>query len=120
VFEAVATDAAGNADPSPATRTFTVDATPPTVTITKRPKKTIRTTRSTVKVAFSFTSEPGATYRCTLDGKALTCGTSAKASAKASVKPGKHTFTVTAVDAAGNRSTPQVVSFKVLKVNRPH
>ena len=37
IFEVRATDAAGNADPTPASRTWTVDGTAPETTITQRP-----------------------------------------------------------------------------------
>lgn len=51
----------------------------------------------------SFTvgsSEAGARFACTLDGKARTCG--AGAHAVTGLAPGTHTFTAKATDAAGN------------------
>jgi len=98
VFEARATDVAGNTDASPASRTFTVDATPPTVSVTKKPRRTVKTTRKKVKVAFGFAAnETGATFRCSLDGRAYAA---CPAAVSFTVKVGKHTISVTAVDAA--------------------
>ncbi|MFA4927815.1 MAG: choice-of-anchor J domain-containing protein [Patulibacter sp.] len=53
-FEVRAKDAAGNADPSPATRNFTVDTTAPTVTITTGPEPTSATTTA----VFAYASSP--------------------------------------------------------------
>jgi predicted phage tail protein len=114
VFEARAVDAVGNADASPAARRFTVDATAPAVTIAKQPKQKVKTRKRKVRVKFAFASEPGATFRCTLDGKAVGCS----ASSSFKVKAGKHTLTVEAVDAAGNVSQPAAVSWKVKRVRK--
>ena len=113
VFSVRATDHAANV--ATVNRTFTVDATPPTVEVTKHPQRTVRTTRAKAKAVFAFASEPGATYRCTLDGKAVACG--AKVTLK--VKAGKHTLSVVAVDAVGNVSaTSATVSWKVKRVSK--
>jgi hypothetical protein len=119
LFEARATDAVGNVDPTPVSRTFTVDASPPTVSITEQPKRTVKTKKKKVKVSFGFTaSEPGATFRCSLDGGAFTA---CPAAASFTVKVGRHTLSVVAVDAAGNVSpTPREVSWKVKRVKKQH
>jgi hypothetical protein len=118
VFEARATDVAGNTDASPVSRAFTVDATGPTVNVTKQPKRTVKTTRNKVKVAFAFASEPGATFRCSLDGAAYAA---CPAAVSYTVKVGKHALSVTAVDAAGNVSpTPDTISWRVKRVPQHH
>ena len=72
-----------------------IDTTPPDTTITVKPAATTTSTTAT----FEFTSEPGASFRCTLDGADSACG-SPKSYTGLSV--GSHTFAVAAIDAAGN------------------
>ena len=91
---------------------------PPDTTITKTPKKKeLKTTKRKAKVAFSFSSAtPGATFECSVDGKAFaacTSGTPFKA------KLGQHTFAVRAVAAALVDPTPATYTFKVKKRSRP-
>jgi hypothetical protein len=123
-FRVRATDAAGNSASD--TRSFTVDApapppppppppptpdtTPPVVTITGGPKG--KTKDTTPK--FSFTSsESGSSFRCKVDNGAYAPCNSPTTLKK--LKKGKHTFSVTATDAAGNTSAPATRSFKVKK-----
>jgi Bacterial TSP3 repeat/Right handed beta helix region len=100
-FSVKATDAAGNTDASPATRSWTVastaDTTPPNTSISAGPGSSTTSTSAT----FSFSSsESGSTFQCSLDfGPASGC-TSPKA--YSSVGLGPHTFSVTATDTAGN------------------
>src|SRR5262249_15287236 len=100
-----AVDTAGNQDPTPASRTFTVDVPPPPdttapdTTIVNGPKKTIKTKKKSVKVTFQLSTEPGATLECALD-KASFAPCSSTFVAK--VKKGKHTFSVRATDSNGN------------------
>ncbi len=99
-FTVTATDAANNTDPTPATRTWTVetiDVTPPDTTITSGPTGTVSATTAT----FAFTAtEAGSTFACTLDGGAPTpCTTGV---AYTDLTDGPHTFTVAATDAANN------------------
>ncbi|MFL5893567.1 MAG: Ig-like domain-containing protein, partial [Thermoleophilaceae bacterium] len=92
-------DAAGNTGTSFA-RTFTVDTTAPTTTITSGPGSPTSDTAA----SFGFTSnETGATFQCAIDG-GVTPTLTACASPKAysGLLPGVHTFQVQAVDAAGN------------------
>lgn len=84
----------------------------PTVTITSAPKDKIKTKKKRKKVTYAFTaSEPGASFNCVLDGrqefKACTSPLTVK------VKKGKHTFSVSAVDAGGNGGAPATDSFKL-------
>jgi subtilisin family serine protease len=94
-FAVRATDAAGNTDPTPATHAWTIDTTPPDTTITGQP-----TDPSPTNVSFSFASEPGATFACSLDGGAYAACSSPKA--YNGLSGGAHTFRVRASDAAGN------------------
>ncbi|MFO0593676.1 MAG: Ig-like domain-containing protein [Myxococcaceae bacterium] len=104
-----AIDPAGNVDPTPATRSWTVDLTPPDTTITQAPSGTINT--STATIAFT-SNEAGATFECSLDGAAFSACTSPDA--LSALNDGPHTFSVRAVDAAGTRDpSPATVSFTV-------
>jgi uncharacterized delta-60 repeat protein len=109
-FEVRAVDAAGNVDANPATRTFTVDATPPDTTITSGPANGSATNDNTP--SFGFTSEPGATFECRLDGAAFAACTSPHTTT--ALTDGQHTFEVRAVDGAGNPDpTPASRTFTV-------
>ena len=100
-FSARATDAAGNTDGSPASRTWTVEAaadrTPPQTSIASGPSGTTFSTGA----SFGFySSEGGSSFQCQLDaGPWNTCATP---QAYASLGLGPHTFAVKATDAAGN------------------
>jgi hypothetical protein len=85
---------------NPMTVTFRVDTQPPAApTISQGPDNpTIDTSPS-----FTFAGEAGATFVCSLDGAAQAC-TSPFAYKKVSASD--HSFSVVAVDAAGNRSAP--------------
>ncbi|MCA1684303.1 MAG: fibronectin type III domain-containing protein, partial [Actinobacteria bacterium] len=96
-FAVRATDAAGNTDPSPAQRTWNVDATPPETTITDGPNDPASTDTAT----FAFSSnESGATFRCALDAAAFTTCQSPKT--YTGLTDARHTFAVAATDAAGH------------------
>ncbi|HEX9696755.1 MAG TPA: Ig-like domain-containing protein [Actinomycetota bacterium] len=108
-FEVRASDAAGNTDASPATRTWTVDTRAPETTITSGPSGPISATSAT----FTFVAdETGSSFRCSLDGAAFTlCGSP---TSYASLAQGSHTFRVKAVDTAGNEdATPASATFAV-------
>ena len=96
-FTARATDPAGNPDPTPASRTWTVDITAPDTTIDARPRAS--PTWTTATFAFSST-ETGSTFGCTLDGGFVTACTSPKT--YSGLAEGSHAFTVRATDPAGN------------------
>ena len=100
VFTVTATDAAGNVS-VPASFAWTVDLTPPVATITASPASpTNQTTAS-----FSFmSSQAGSTFSCKLD--AGPSGACTNPQSYSGLAAGSHTFTVTAVDPAGNASTP--------------
>lgn len=107
-FAVRAIDAADNVDPTPATRTFTVDATPPNTTITSGPSGS--TTDNTPTFGFRST-EPG-TFQCKIDGGSFSSCTSPKTTSPLSA--GGHTFSVRAIDNAGHIDpSPASRSFNV-------
>lgn len=132
-FAVRATDSAGNTDPSPASRTFTVavpaptnqtpteptaaDTTPPETAITEGPGSGV--TLAVAEATFEFSStEAGSAFQCSLDGSGFdpcTSPTTLRALGNAG-----HTFSVTAVDAAGNTDpTPATRSFAVAVPETP-
>jgi hypothetical protein len=123
-FQVHATDQAGNTDPSPASRTFTIDTTPPETTITSGPTGQFEpgpldlrdqpgplTNDSTP--TFTFTSDsPGSTFECQIDaGEFATCDSPHTTPV---LSDGQHTFRVRATDPAANTDpTPATRSFTV-------
>jgi hypothetical protein len=107
-----AVDAAHNPDSTPASRTFTVDATAPDSAIDKGPKKRVKTKKKKAKAKFLFSAdEQGASLECSLDGESFESCTSPL---KLKVKKGKHSFEVRATDQAGNvDTTPAERKWKV-------
>jgi hypothetical protein len=99
-FRVRATDATGNTDATPAFRTWTVDTTAPRTTIRSGPSGTTNVDN----VTFTFSSEAGATFECSLDGAAYSACTSPKT--YTNLSEGHHTFDVTATDRAGNVEPP--------------
>ncbi len=90
-------DANGNYDPTPATRTWTADITPPETTITAAPSGTV----AMASASISFTAnEATATYTCSLDGGAYAPCTSPYN--VLGLAQGAHSFSVIATDEAGN------------------
>jgi hypothetical protein len=89
-------------DPSPATRTWTVDTGAPDTSITSGPSGTVGAT--TASFGFSAT-EAGSTFECQLDAGAWGACTSPQA--YSGLAGGSHTFSVRAKDGAGNQdATP--------------
>ena len=101
-FSVRATDASGNADLTPATRTWTVnvpppDTTPPNTTINSGPSGT----STSASASFTFSSsESGSTFQCRLD--AGSWGSCSSPKAYSGLANGSHTFDVRATDAAAN------------------
>ena len=81
-----------------ATRTWTVDATPPETSISSGPADGSST--SARASSFAFTSEPGASFQCALDGGAF--GGCTSPFGTPALADGAHSFAVRAIDAAGN------------------
>jgi Right handed beta helix region/Bacterial TSP3 repeat len=99
-FEVRATDPAGNTDPTPSSRSWTVlvtDVTPPDTVIGSGPNGTV----ASDSASFTFTSsEADATFECRLDGGGwAACSSPQDYSGLAN---GSHSFGVRATDAAGN------------------
>lgn len=127
-LEVQASDIAGNTDPTPASRAFTVDTSvppdpldpadtdPPETTLTTKPKAKLKTKKKSVKVTFAFSADEAGRFECALDKASFSPCTS-PLTLKA--KKGKHTFSVRAVDAAGNTdATPATTSFTVKRKKR--
>ena len=95
-FDVRALDAAGNADPTPASHSWTVDTTAPQTTIDAGPTGPTNDSTPT----FSFSSEAGASFQCRVDSAAFAACSSPHTTA--ALANGAHTFEVRASDAAGN------------------
>ena len=104
-----ATDPAGNVDPTPASRSFTVDTAAPQTTIDSGPSGPTNDTTPT----FAFSADQaGSTFECRVDGGAWASCSSAHTTA--SLADGAHTFEVRATDPIGNvDSTPASRGFTV-------
>lgn len=105
------TDSFGNTGPE-ASRTWTVDATGPVVTISS-PTAGEKTGSSP---AVSWNTETGGTYSCRLDG-----GAPAACSSGASIGPlaaGSHSFAVTGTDMYGNQGAATMVTWTVAPFER--
>ena len=103
VFQVRASDAAGNVDPTPASRTWAVsplpggDVLPPDTSITSGPSGTTGSSSA----SFSFgSSEGGSVFECRLDGGSW--GACSSPTAYSNLANGPHSFDVRARDAAGN------------------
>lgn len=93
-FVLAAADAAGNM--ASQSITWSVDTTPPVVTINSSPAADTNSTSA----SFTFSAETGSTTTCQLDGaNPQACSGSFTASVSANVS---HSFTVRATDAVGN------------------
>jgi hypothetical protein len=104
-------DAAGNAG-DPSSYTWVVDTIAPDTRIVSGPDKSA--TAASATFAFA-SSEGGASFRCSLDGGApAPCGSP---QTYGSLAAGPHSFTVAAVDAAGNAdATPASYAWTVAAV----
>jgi hypothetical protein len=80
-----------------------------------RPQLT--TKKRAAKVVISFSSEPGATFTCAVDGgDPRACSSPFRAKLKAGRGRGKrHTVAIVATDAAGNSSQPQTATIRVVR-----
>jgi Ca2+-binding RTX toxin-like protein len=88
------------ADPTPATRTWTVDTVAPSASILTGPSGTVGIGAST----FTFSANEPATFECSLDGAPFqSCTTPTGLGA---LSGGSHTFAVRATDSAGNIGAP--------------
>ena len=96
-FQVRATDGLGNTDATPASFTWTIDTAAPSASITGGPSDPSNDAAPT----FTFTAdEAGSPFECLLDGGAFAACTSPHG--LAALTEGSHTFTVRAIDGAGN------------------
>ena len=105
-FQVRATSASGT-DPTPASRTWTVDTVAPNTTIDTGPSGSV----SSTSAAFTFSSnEASVTFQCALDGASF----ASCPAGYTGLSQGSHTFQVRATDAAGNTDgTPASQSWTV-------
>jgi large repetitive protein len=108
-FSVAARDAAGNLDPTPQTRNFTVDTVAPETGLTGGP--TEGTKVASTSASFGLTSTEGTSFACTLDGAPQPCSATTNLT---SLSQGAHTFTAAAVDSVGNTDlTPETRTWTV-------
>ncbi len=101
-FEVRATDVAGNTDPGPDIRTFTVDTEAPDPSIDSGPSGPTQNAAPT----FTFSADEPATFRCRVDGASFApCSGPGDSHTTGSLADGSHRFSVRARDAAGNIET---------------
>ena len=106
-FRVRALDAVGNVDATPASWTWRVDTIRPDTTITSGPGGTMG------EAVFAFGATEPATFECVLDGGVPEMEASPRS--YSGLRQGPHTFSVVAIDAAGNRdASPAVVSWTVV------
>ncbi len=113
-FEVRAVDGAGNADGSPARRSFTVDTGAPQTTITAGPAEA--STISDPSPSFSFAADdPAAGFECRFDSDPFAgCSNPSSHAPPSPLADGPHAFEVRAVDGAGNADgSPARRSFTV-------
>ncbi len=112
-----AVDAVGNADPTPAMRSFAVDTTPPQTTIDSGPGKKAKKG----KLSFAFSASESATFECSLTKKGeppafAGCSSPQKRKLKRKRKATTYVFAVRATDLSGHLdATPATAKFKVAK-----
>jgi hypothetical protein len=107
-FKVWAIDVAGNQSTSPATHTWTVDTTPPNVTIDSGPNGW----STSINATFQFSSgDAGATFECHLDGASYAPCTSPVD--YAGLTAAQHVFYVRGIDALGNISADKTRTWTV-------
>ncbi len=116
-FEVAAVDRAGNVDATPASRTFTVDRTAPTVAIVSGPAEgeTLGVSVATLVARGSDDRASAAqlAYSRSLDGAAYTTPVADSTITLTNLGDGAHTLAVRAHDAAGNAGVPVTRTWRV-------
>ncbi|WP_143195277.1 Ig-like domain-containing protein [Archangium sp. Cb G35] len=110
-FKVKARDRAGNMGSESSARNLTIDVAPPETTISPAVAAFIKTASLTI----SFTSEAGATFKCSTDGVNFTnCTTASSHTINSMVHGSTYRFYVRASDAVGNVDpTPASASWEV-------
>jgi Ca2+-binding RTX toxin-like protein len=109
------------APPPPPTPTPTPtkmpDRTPPRTKLLRQPAKLIRVApHRAAAVVFRFAANERSRFECKLDGKPYR---RCHSPLRARLRPGRHTFRVFAIDAAGNRDkTPAIARVRVVVARR--
>ncbi|WP_368670353.1 Ig-like domain-containing protein [Myxococcus sp. AM011] len=121
-FAVRAVDAAGNVDPTPATRTWTVDTTAPDAPHIEAPANGVVV--PTQQPVISGTAQPGTLVTVTVDGIVLgTAPVNAQGdwtfTPPAPLDQGPHTATATATDSAGNVSDPSSMTHFTVDTEAP-
>ncbi|HTU14840.1 MAG TPA: Ig-like domain-containing protein [Solirubrobacterales bacterium] len=98
-FSVRATDLAGNLESGPPSRSWDIDTKAPVVGIDDGPAGTVKSAAASFKFS---SSEAGVVFECKVDGNAFDDCSSPNAIS--GLSDGSHTFTVRAVDQAGNAS----------------
>ncbi|MCO5315807.1 MAG: hypothetical protein M9938_06570 [Solirubrobacterales bacterium] len=117
-LEVRATDPVGNVSPV-ASRTWTVDTTPPTTTIDSTPTPDINDGKvHSIRATFEFSAnEPGSSFECRIDSNApedwTPCSSPAGYTGLADTS---HSFEVRATDPVGNVGAPASHTWEVLTV----
>jgi hypothetical protein len=99
-FQVRAINAAGEVDPTPASASFTVEATPPQTTIASAPSGRVPT--GEVSISFAST-EASSTFQCSFDGAAYSPCSSPDVIKDPAAGP--HTFSVQATNQVGVKET---------------
>jgi hypothetical protein len=107
-FQARARDLAGNVDPSPGSHNWTIDTTPPVLTLTQTPPAFTNQTTAT----FDWSSSETATYQCSLDGAPF-AACPGKPAVYPGLSEGAHSFGVRGTDNAGNTGNPATHNWTV-------
>lgn len=98
-------------DPTPAGYTWTVDTTPPVAAVDTHPADP--SPGATAQFTYHAPNEPGSSFKCSLDG-ALPSACPTSGMTYHGLVDGEHTFTVEAIDGAGNQQlTPTGFSWTV-------
>ena len=127
-FAARATGGGGMVDPTPASRSFTIDAPGPTTTITKGPKGKKKTKKKRFKAKFRFTASDPAlgdtsasdfAFECKLDGKGWkTCTSPRGVKVKAKSRAKRHRFRVRATNELRTTGPEAKRKFKLKRKRR--
>ncbi len=102
-FEVRAIDQAGNPDQDPPSFAWTIDSIPPEVVIESGPSGSTNDSTPT----FTFTSEPGAAFECSVDTGAPdfeSCSAAGSHTPSTPLAGGSYTFRVRATDSAQNQA----------------